>query len=208
MTNLPTLNTQNTDDRPLPLIMADRWGFSLQHHEQGGALHYCIQEWIAGLTGESLRKSQKMFSDMRPQLSVSIGQLDYTAADSKTYRVPFTDDKGLYIITQNLRATAKRPMLKEIQQYLARAGAFADAARIDPESAVESIESARRAKWERDGRDSAWIANRQNGIYTRKQLTAEIQRVLGTGEHMGKLTNTTYKGVLGTDAFPVLHRRC
>lgn len=43
-----------SDTRPLPLIIAERYGFPLQCHEVDGKCWFAVQDWIAGVarTGE------------------------------------------------------------------------------------------------------------------------------------------------------------
>src|SRR5262245_59169362 len=122
-TSLPTIpEISDEKEKPLPLIVANKWGFALDHIETPSGLFYHIQDWIKGLTG--VNDVRFAWEKAKKQLLISIQQLPYIAPNGKTYEMDFTDDKGLYLIAQNLRATKSRPQLREIKKYLAEAGAF------------------------------------------------------------------------------------
>jgi hypothetical protein len=65
----------DTDDRPIPLIVAARWGFALQHYDIGETLWYSVRDWIAGLSSTDTTNAAKMWSKMQDKLSTSSRQL-------------------------------------------------------------------------------------------------------------------------------------
>lgn len=142
MSQLPSLH-EFEDERPLPLIVAAKWSFSLTHLVSESNYLYSIQDWIQGLT--QVKNTRTIWADIKrranlPELLDSIQQLPYTASNGKSYMMDFTTDKGLYLITQHLRATSKRPILASVRRFLADAGVFVDEARRNPESAAAILE--------------------------------------------------------------------
>lgn len=185
---------------PLPLIVASNWNFSLQYYEINGDIFYAILDWIAGIAQVTTEKASKLWNDQRHQTSVSTRSLKYLATDGKEYKRPFTNDEGLYKIAAYMRATKTRPALREIKELLAKAGVFADLARRDSEQAEIALSQKRREKYIREGKTPEWIATREFGIVTRKQLMAIVYHLLGTHEHMATITNDTYRGIFGMTA--------
>lgn len=43
--------TSMGDDRPLPMIVAEQWGFSLYYVFEDDKTWYSIRDWVIGLTG-------------------------------------------------------------------------------------------------------------------------------------------------------------
>jgi len=138
----PTPPNPTADTRPLPLIVADKWGFALQHHDIDGVAYYAAIDWVGGVTGNP-SNARKAYSKLNKiaenELSLSKRQLKYVASNGKTYQVDFLTDKGLYRISQDMRVTKKSLAIGEIKRYLADAGAFADLARRDPEAAARAF---------------------------------------------------------------------
>ena len=193
----------SNDDRPLPLYVAEQWGFDLQHYDMPDGVWYAAQDWIAGLATTNTRRAGKLWADMQKQMSVSIVPLDYLASDGKNYQRDFTDDEGLYKIAAYMRATKGRIALKGIKDFLAQAGAFADLARRDPESASGKLAAQRQKKYMRAGKEEEWIALREIGRVTRNQLMALIKHLLAGKADDGiyrTITDDTYRGVFGMSA--------
>jgi len=115
-TDLATSLAQN-DTRPLPLIVAEKWNFPLQHYQrfdvEGGHL-FAVQDWIAGLTESTTTKSSEMWRKLKKQTRISNTSLPYSAADGKTYERDFANAKGLFLIAQKLRVTHEREQLSII----------------------------------------------------------------------------------------------
>lgn len=215
MSDLPSIPdlVNNEDKRPLPLIVAEKWGFPLAFAETEDGTMYAVQDWIRGLTGtkdvrtiwaETKRRSNS------PELFTSIEQLPYAATNGKTYQMDFANDKLLYLIAQHLRVTKARPVLDEIKKFLAEAGAFVDLVRrepetvitsgaIDPEDAIDIAIQAYRAQ----GKDDRWIHARLEGKVKREKFTAALQLAVAevlTRYHYASATDEIYKGLWGRTA--------
>lgn len=120
------------DDLPLPLIVARKWGFSLQYHFDNGVYWFSPLDWIAGLIGYASASQTWRNIERKNDGVFSKHTLPYNAPDGKTYPMDFVTDKGLYWIATHLRAKAGREALAAIRIYLSDAGAFADLARRNP----------------------------------------------------------------------------
>lgn len=202
------------ENTPLPLIVAKKWNFPLQYHQDNHERYlYSIQDWIAGLTETS--NPRRVWSDLKRQ-NTDIDMYDqtvhlpYIAKDDKTYQMDFTDDKGLYLIAQYLRITKARPQLEAIKKYLAASGAFVDAVRLEPETVItsgaidpdEAIDAAIEA-YRRRGKDDRWISARLAGKVKRAKFTsalkAAVYEVL-TQMHYAIATDDIYVGLWGRTA--------
>lgn len=188
------------DQRPLPEIVAERWGFPMQRYIVDHEPYYAVQDWIAGLTSANpttIWADIKRRSESWPQLLDSIQQLGYTASDGKKYAMDFATDKGLYLIAQHLRVTKQRPLLAAIKDYLAKAGAFTDQARRDAE-VIGTLTEHHAGRFKRMGRSDSWIEVRLEGIVTRKQfVTALRSAVIDAAPSLYRdSTEKLYKGLL------------
>ncbi|MBC7870127.1 MAG: hypothetical protein H7Y09_04760 [Chitinophagaceae bacterium] len=187
--------------------------FPLASADTEAGTFYAIQDWIRGLTGAD--NIRRIWRDMQrggslSQLYDSIVQLPYIATNDKTYQADFINDKGLYLIAQNLRSTKARPALAAIKKYLAEAGAFVDEVRRDPnivllsgamtpDQAMEAAIQAYRAQ----GKDDRWIALRLEGKIKRNLFTAALQAAVAETLkrwHYATATDDVYKGLWGRTA--------
>jgi hypothetical protein len=211
MNTLPTVIPDADDSSlPLPLIVAQKWSFPLAHVKTDEGYFFAVQDWIRGLIGEE-NASQALRNLRRGNQTVfSKHTLPYVASDGKTYQRDFTDDKGLYLIAQQLRTTKARPMLAAIKTYLSEAGAFVDLVRrepetvissgaIDPDQAIEAVIQAYRAQ----GKDDKWIRTRMEGKIKRHRFTAALQaavRDMLKPHHYATATDDIYEGLWGRTA--------
>jgi hypothetical protein len=207
-TLLPVIPDADDVSLPLPLIVAQKWGFPLAHIQTNEGYFYAVQDWLRGLTGE--KNVGHVQANLKKQLVISNDQLPYQATDGKTYQVDFTDDKGLYLIAQYLRSTKARPLLVAIKTYLSEAGAFVDLVRREPDTAItsgalspdEAIDAAIDA-YRRQGKDDRWISARLTGKIKRRQFTAALKaavREMLTQPQYGQATDEVYKGLWGRTA--------
>ncbi len=95
LSTLPNAGSQ--DQRQLPLIVAEKWGFPLAFVETEDGVFYAIQDWIKGLT--SAENIRRIWSDIQrsgnfTELSDSIVQLPYTASNDKTSGLSLTSPPG------------------------------------------------------------------------------------------------------------------
>jgi hypothetical protein len=188
---------------PVPLEGAERYSFPLQYHTQGDdTLAYAVQDWIAGLTGDTDPKSvSRAWAQFKKQSYISevTLKLPYKARDGKTYQRDFVPDVVLYKFAAYTRALKERPQIAEIKDFLAKAGAFVDELRQDPETIEVKIAAHRQAKTLQADKDPAWQMAREMGVVTRKQFTAALV-TLNPHVNIGRATNEVYKGTLGATA--------
>jgi len=128
------------DERPLPILVSEKWLFPLAYHETVDGFFYAIQDWIVGLTDSDRDKTKRVWNKLKTQRSISSRLLPYISTDGKTYQRDFTNDFGLYLITQYLRSTKERPVLSQIKKYLSDAGVFVDEVRRNPEGAAAMLD--------------------------------------------------------------------
>lgn len=189
--------------QPLPLQVAGQHGFSLQYHTQSDdTIVYAIQDWIAGVAKTDNPKRfwddvQKRTRKSGIELYASCVKLPYRASNGRTYQMDFTSDVMLYQITQ--RMSAETGIRNEVLSFLAKAGAFVDELRQDPEAAQQKIAIHRQSQALKAGRPASWVNAREMGVMTRNELTALLASVC-PGLNIGEATNITYKGTLGHDA--------
>ena len=211
-------NSPNTDSRqiqlfsayedkqpvqPLPIQIATDYNFPLQYHQTpDDVILYSIQDWVAGV-GQTAEprdfwaKLKKRLKASKFQLWTPCPQLPYRASNGKTYQMDFADDVTLYRITQQM--STNTGVRNEVLSFLAKAGAFVDELRQDPEAAQQKIASHRQTQAVKSGRDASWIATREMGVMTRNQFTAALVTA-NPQINIGEATNTVYKNVLGQDA--------
>jgi hypothetical protein len=196
------------DNRPLPLIVAEKWSFPLAHRETEQGLYFAVQDWLRGIS--SVDNVRLIWAKMKDQLLISIQQLPYISTDGKTYQLDFTNDKGLYLIAQYMRSTKARPSLAEIKRFLASAGAFADLVRREPEAVITSgaidpdaaIDAAIEA-YRKMGKDDRWISARIDGKIKRAKFTAALRAAVNmtlAQNHYAIATDDIYVGLWGRTA--------
>lgn len=189
--------------QPLPLQVAADYGFPLQYHMQDDdTIVYAVQDWIAGLSGETdAKKVSVIWRQFKNQSGISNTtlKLPYKARDGKSYQRDFATDTALYQFAAYARAMKDRPQIAQIKDFLAKAGAFVDELRQDPEAAQQSIANHRQAQAMKAGHSAAWVNARETGVMTRKELTALLVKVC-PDYHVGQATNDIYRGTWGQDA--------
>ncbi|MBA3868963.1 MAG: hypothetical protein H0X30_07405 [Anaerolineae bacterium] len=212
MSNLPTIPNSNSDDTPLPLIVAKRWNFPLAHAETEDGVLYAVQDWMRGLSGEeNIRNLWAMFkkTEAGKQMLNSIVRLPYKAGDGKSYKRDYTTDKGIYLIAQYMRIKHDRPVLDEIRRFLAAAGAFVDEVRRDPDKLISGMNNPDKLidafiEYHRKrGKDDRWIQMRIDSKIKRNQFTsalAEFVRDELTPRHYATATDEVYRGLWGRTA--------
>lgn len=200
---------QAHDNRPLPLIVADKWGFSLAYVPQltlkGEVYWYSVQDWLLGLgvASNAVRKEwswlKKQLSNLAPQLN----QLPYKAGNGKTYQMDFATDEALYRITQSLRPLESRgsginEARNAIFEYLAKAGVLLDEMRLDPSLAIDAGVTA----YKKQGKSDAWIKARLEGKLNRNLFTEALHDCVKGIEprHYGQATNDVYTNLYNRTA--------
>jgi hypothetical protein len=195
--DIDTLYQQHAaDPRPLPLIIAELWQFSLAHVDQDDAILYAVQDWVAGVgqtenprrfwSGLQIRAKKQGF-----ELYASCVQLPYKAKNGKTYQMDYANAETLYYITQ--RMSAETGIRDKVLRYLAKAGVILDEFRTDPGSAIETALST----YQQQGRDPEWIEARSQGIIARSWFTSALHAALENPQprHFMLASNEIYKGL-------------
>lgn len=214
--SLKSIGFFNSDDpspsESLPIIVAKKWEFTLQHQEVDGIEFYCIKDWIAGLTGAKGLRANHIWWNYRTrhlkERPLSIRVLPYHGRGRDgveiTYDMDFTNDEGLYKLAMYLPVTKERPSLRAIKEFLAKAGVFVDEARRDPEGAAERLTTARRMQALRVGKSEEWVATREEGVITRKQFVSQIYALAQDKKRfpviIATITNDVYRGVFHDNA--------
>lgn len=215
MSNLPMFSDvplSQPEDTPLPLIVANRWNFALAHVQTADGTYYAVQDWMRGLTGEA--DTRKMWSYFKKQsawqqMSSWTRRMPYTTSNGRRHQRDYTTDKGLYLIAQYLRITEERPMLDEIRRFLASAGAFVDAVRLEPTKIVEAIKNpdslldAFIEYHRKRGKDDGWIQARFVSVIARHEFTAALIEFVNDNLnplHFAVATDDVYRGLWGRTA--------
>jgi hypothetical protein len=213
MTQLPLISdTMDNNNIPLPLIVAKRWNFPLAHVQTDEGMVYAVQDWMRGLAGEDdTRKLWTKFkkTDAGKQLSTAMRQLPYVAKNGKTYKLDHVDDKGLYLIAQYMRVTHDRPMLDEVRRFLAKAGAFVDEVRLEPDKLFETMKDPEKLLdafidyHRKRGKDDSWIQMRIDSKISRNKFTTALSEFVIdvlSPQHYALATDEVYKGLWGRTA--------
>lgn len=214
MNTLVSLAENRHDSRPLPLIVAEKWDFRLDYvQEEDKVFWFAIHDWIVGLLEVDSTGASKFWNDIQRRgtldISATLRKLPHVGKDGKKYIRDYTTDRGLYLIAQHLRVNKDRPLLKEIKQFLAKAGAFVDEVRRRPETVVESgaidpdkVLDAVIEEYKRRGKDDSWINARITGKVKRAMFTAALKTVILdlSEKHFGMATNEVYVGLWGRNA--------
>ena len=180
---------------PLPIHIAQRWNFELTYYVKDDEYLYSINDWVTGLGTSTKRGRTKLLNRLTGELEVHPLPIE-TATGEKIAN--FTDDEGLYRLAQEMRSTKKRPQLKEIKDYLAKAGVLVDQIR----QASSQHQLKRNKDWDKLGRDNAWRQTRHEGTLSFKEFTAMLNEAIADieGKHYGIATNKVYTGLFDRKA--------
>jgi hypothetical protein len=195
---LPAIPSPNSDDsRPLPELIADRYGFPLAYHDVEGVRYYAVQDWILGVAQTS--EPRKFWDSLKrrmkktgAELSSPCRQLPYLATDGKRYKMDHAKAETLYQITQ--RMDVNTGLRNQILEFLAKSGVVIDEIRIDPEQAMDTVI----AMYKRMGRSDEWIARRIQSKIARNRFTGAFrvsQRVEPTPKHYAMITDEMRLGL-------------
>lgn len=175
MTSLPLpLEYDNSkDDRPLPLIVADKWGFHLEYalDEENDRYIYCARDWYIGLGGT--KNGWTQFKKDWVSASNPV-MMEVKRPRRPIEMMEFVSSNGLYIIAARMTTADDRPQLDEVKQYLAKAGVKMDEYRLNPESAVNDA----MGQYHIEGKSDSWVEARIQSVITRKQFTDALKDVV------------------------------
>lgn len=194
MTQLTLFGDTETqrDMRPLPLIVADKWGFDLAYIErEDGSYIYSARDWFMGMGGSkqgysNARKLDWYISVLPVAVEIKRERRQYETLD-------FCTENGLYIVAQNMRETSKRPQMKAIKEYLADAGVRLGEYRRDTEKLVTDAIDVYTAQ----GKSDVWKDARLTGIIARKEFTEALKNAVANADAtlFAQSTEGIYKGL-------------
>lgn len=187
----------NEEKQPIPLEVAKKWKFNLAHHIVDDNYWYAGQDWVAGVAipkgraNETLRKIKARLEKDKVELRTQCTQLPYKASNGRIYQVDHFTDKGLYLITQRMEANTG--VRNAVLEYLANAGVFVDAMRLNPELGVDFAVFAFAA----DGKSDVWIESRLMGKISRRFFMQHFFAVLKEHANYALATDNVYRGAFG-----------
>ncbi|GIK66460.1 MAG: hypothetical protein BroJett018_42540 [Chloroflexota bacterium] len=120
-----------------------------------------------------------------------MSQLPIQTSSGK-YKIDFTDEHGLYALTQ--RMADRSSTVRQVKDYLARAGVIVDEIRRDPEKGTEAAIEAYR----RQGKNEQWIETRIQGQVARDHFIQALKAAVDIELrefHYGAATNEIYLGL-------------
>lgn len=204
------LFSMSNDQRPHPLLLAEKHGFKLDYIDRdGNPAHYLYHavQWTMALGAADRTAWTRLKNQIvRSTQQLKIYEMPYAAENEKTYQVDFIDQQGCYLVAQNMRVTGDRPQLKEIKDYLAAVGVEFDKLRRDPEKrqALAAIDRKRTiAIHEKAGygqhSEVLRLKDRDVSIDVLQSLKASIAKVCSE-PIWGKLFNAEYRAMFNMNA--------
>ncbi len=204
-------NFDSEDTRPLPEIVIEKLDGEIAHIDTPeGKRLYSVRDWVYHVSASKNKNLSAPWSDLKkaiakhPEFKVSefLRVLDIETPGGKQ-EMDFTDDKGLYAITQ--RMSDRSGMVRSVKQYLTEAGVFTDQVRRDPgtiftsgamtaDQALDAVIEMYRAQ----GKDDGWIQARLEGKIKRHQFTSALQASVAevlTRRHYATATDDIYLGL-------------
>lgn len=204
------------DSRPLPEIIVGDLGGEMLHIDRDGVRYYRVLDWIYEVSGSKSKQRHTPWRDLKKSIEKGgenfaplanadeKGQskggekrnapwmsLEYQT-DGGPQTSDFATDEGLYWITQHM--SNRSQTVREVKAYLAKAGVFVDQIRREPESLVDATIDAYRLRGKSDG----WIAERLDGMVTRKLFTEALVAAVAyelKAHHFAQATNDIYEGL-------------
>ncbi len=181
------------DNEPKSIIdrTCKKWGFEVRKIEHGDDYLYAINDWLGGIVANNAKQTwtniQKGYKNSLPFLVVS------SKIDGKGQPITFTDKNGIFLITQSLRPSDDRPIVIEVQQYLANSGEFVD---LLAQSPIEASQYLNDKIGVQVGEDEKWAQKRVKGMVARDVLTVAIKNYISDPKlAYGYLTGEEYKGL-------------
>jgi hypothetical protein len=205
------LNGNLPEDRPLPELIVEHLGGTMMYVDQpDGKRLYRVVDWVYEIKGSTSKQRHKPWQDLKNTIErhgdFKVGAiLSPLAVDTPGGQqiTDFTDAEGLYAITQ--RISDRSPIVRQVKDYLARAGVFVDEIRTEaderdalmekliaenPDRAVEAIINRYRAQ----GKSERWIERRIMGMAKRDRFTATLKETSDSSPNYPQATNAGYEG--------------
>ncbi|MEP7286308.1 MAG: hypothetical protein ABI947_11125 [Chloroflexota bacterium] len=174
--NSVSFPTNPEDNRPLPELIAEAYGFPLAYHDhEDGNRYYAVQDWISGVAEPPNPTNfwammKKRLAKANVGLYIPCVQLPYRATNGRTYKMDHAQAETLYQITQ--RMDAQTGLRDKVLNFLAQAGVTLDEMRIDPDKALD----AGIRGYKRKGKTDKWIETRLQSKAQRLNFTAAFRR--------------------------------
>ena len=188
------------EPQPLPLHIAERWNFELTYVEDNGTYLYCLTDWLIGMGVTSKKVRRDAINRVFEGVTVNEHPLVELPVETNggTQQMKFSDDEMLYRISQELKSTKTRKQLKEIKDYLAKAGVLVDKLR----QASQQHQNRKEQLWDKLGHTNDWKQARRDGTVSRKRFTSMLQDAIHeiSGIQYGQATNAVYSGLFDRKA--------
>jgi hypothetical protein len=179
-------DNDQTDNRPLPLVIADNEGFPMQWHDVDGVMLYSVIDWLRGVMQKNAVKND--WGNIKREDTkgyISSTPLPYqTKGGMQTS--DFVTAQTLYHATQRMKSNTG--LRNAILNYLAKAGVILDEVRTNPAAAEQLIDSL----------ENRHQMLREKGKAKRNMLTAAAHETHQTGNpNYVALTNAEYEVLFG-----------
>src|SRR5436305_13977527 len=98
------------DQRPLPEIIAEHYGFPLAYSDESdGNRYYAVQDWIRGVAqaadpSKFWDSVKRRLNTAKIDLSSWCRKIPYRLPDGRNYKMDYATAAGLYQITQRMDA--------------------------------------------------------------------------------------------------------
>lgn len=176
-----------------------------------GARVYRIVDWVYEIKGSKSEQRHIPWAHLKRTI-LKQGDLDLNEivqvieieTSGGVQPTDFTTDEGLYTLTQ--RMSDRSATVRQVKDYLARAGVFADEVRTNrnqqrdelmerliaenPERAMEAIVARYRAQ----GKSDLWIERRIVGMQKRNKFTSALRETSASSPNYAQATNAGYQG--------------
>ncbi len=195
---------------PLPEIIIQSLGGKMDFIEIDGKKYYAIRDWVYEIKGSVSKRRGIPWDDLKSKIDE---QGDFRVSDivrylpietpGGTFEIEFTDAEGLYAITQ--RMADRSATVRQVKDYLAKAGVFVDDLRTEPEQRDELMErliaenperamEAIVARYRAQGKSDLWIERRIVGMQKRNKFTSALRETSASSPNYAQATNAGYQG--------------
>ncbi|GIK63733.1 MAG: hypothetical protein BroJett018_15270 [Chloroflexota bacterium] len=202
---------QTSANRPLPELIIEHLGGTMMYVDQpDGTRLYRVVDWVYEIKGSSAKERNTAWANLK-RVIVKLGDINLdeivypleieTPGGPQT--TEFTTDEGLYAITQ--RMSDRSLVVRQVKDYLAKAGVFVDDLRTEPEQRDELMErliaenperamEAIVARYRAQGKSDLWIERRIVGMQKRNKFTSALRETSASSPNYAQATNAGYQG--------------
>lgn len=185
----------NLDNRPLPLIVADKWKFELIHilANEADAYYFNGRDWFLGLGGE-----RSGWSKFDKSVLISTQLVQVKRKNQADRPEEFYLEADLYRIAINMRLMEKRPQLTEIREYLVQAGVKLDQYRRNPDLLLNDAVDSQIQHYRLEGKSDSFVEERILGKIANKAFRLALKNAVA--EVLSELQyaiaqNSIYRGL-------------